>query len=190
MAASVFESVLTTKVPFWQVMLFGGTTFIAGKILQNRQLLLRNLFVRNFHTSSTTEGLPKKIKRKSKSETPVLSEDMKMVLVIRTDLGMTKGKIAAQCSHATLACYKQGIKKDPTTIKAWEWTGQTKVTLKCSSEEELLELQNTARSNGLISQSICDAGRTQIVAGSRTVLGIGPGPAAVVDRVTGHLSLY
>ncbi|KAJ2078604.1 hypothetical protein H4R24_004355 [Coemansia sp. RSA 988] len=190
MVISALESVLANKVPLWQVVLFGGTTFIAGRILQHRHLLLRNIFVRNFHASTTTEGSPKKIKRKSKSEAPVLGEDMKMVLVIRTDLGMSKGKIAAQCSHATLACYKQGIKKDPGTIKAWEWTGQTKVTLKCSSEEELLELQNVARTSGLINQSICDAGRTQIASGSRTVLGIGPGPAGAVDRVAGHLSLY
>ncbi|KAJ2805290.1 hypothetical protein H4R20_002154 [Coemansia guatemalensis] len=191
MAASVLESILTNKVPLWQVVLFGGTTFIAGRLLQNRQLLLRNIFVRNFHASTATEGSPKKIKRKSKSDAPpVFGGDMKMVLIIRTDLGMSKGKIAAQCSHATLACYKHGIKKDPGTIKAWEWTGQTKVTLKCSSEEELLELQNAARTSGLIAQSICDAGRTQIASGSRTVVGIGPGPADAVDRVTGHLSLY
>ena len=37
---------------------------------------------------------------------PGLLEEQKLVLVVRTDLGMTKGKIAAQCSHATLACFK------------------------------------------------------------------------------------
>ena len=30
------------------------------------------------------------------------AEECKMVLVVRTDLGMQKGKIAAQCGHATL----------------------------------------------------------------------------------------
>ena len=32
----------------------------------------------------------------------------KMVLLVRTDLGMAKGKVAAQCAHAALACYKKG----------------------------------------------------------------------------------
>uniref|UniRef100_A0A0A9DCY0 peptidyl-tRNA hydrolase n=1 Tax=Arundo donax TaxID=35708 RepID=A0A0A9DCY0_ARUDO len=34
-------------------------------------------------------------------------EDFKMVLVVRNDLKMGKGKIAAQCSHATLGLFKK-----------------------------------------------------------------------------------
>lgn len=34
-------------------------------------------------------------------------------LVVRTDLGMSSGKIAAQCGHATLACYKALVKVNP-----------------------------------------------------------------------------
>ena len=32
-------------------------------------------------------------------------DDVKMMLAVRTDLGMTKGKIGAQCGHATLGAY-------------------------------------------------------------------------------------
>lgn len=35
------------------------------------------------------------------------TDDCKMVLVVRNDFKMGKGKAAAQCSHATLAAYKQ-----------------------------------------------------------------------------------
>ncbi|KAJ3078505.1 hypothetical protein HK102_004461, partial [Quaeritorhiza haematococci] len=100
--------------------------------------------------------------------------DCKMVLVIRTDLEMTKGKVAAQCSHATLANYKAMMKTDPQTLAIWERNGQTKVTLKIKSEEEMLALQEKARKMGLCARSIQDAGRTQIAAGSRTVLAVGP----------------
>jgi PTH2 family peptidyl-tRNA hydrolase len=34
-------------------------------------------------------------------------QDVKMVLVVREDLKMGKGKIGAQCGHATLGAYKQ-----------------------------------------------------------------------------------
>ncbi|CAO3607696.1 unnamed protein product [Cunninghamella blakesleeana] len=102
-------------------------------------------------------------------------KDYKMVLVVRTNFGMTKGKIAAQCGHATLACYKAIQKSSPEVLRRWERSGQAKVALKGTSEEEILELQARALSLNLTAQSICDAGRTQIAAGSRTVLGIGPG---------------
>ncbi|PFH46983.1 hypothetical protein AMATHDRAFT_77410 [Amanita thiersii Skay4041] len=110
-----------------------------------------------------------------------------MVLVVRTDLGMTSGKIAAQ--HATLACYKALMKKNPNLVRFWELTGQAKIALKATSEEQLLELEAIAKSLNLCARSIQDAGRTQVDAGSRTVLGIGPAPVALVNQVTGKLKL-
>lgn len=53
-----------------------------------------------------------------------------------------------------------------------------------------LMLQAQAMSIGLAAHSIRDAGRTQIAAGSRTVLAIGPGPISVVNSITGKLKLY
>ncbi|KAI8597716.1 peptidyl-tRNA hydrolase PTH2-domain-containing protein [Dissophora ornata] len=119
-----------------------------------------------------------------------LYEDYKMVLVVRSDLGMGKGKAAAQCCHATLSNYKELSKKNPKALKRWEYCGQAKVTLKVDNEEDMLLLQAQARSLGLAAHSIRDAGRTQIAAGSRTVLAVGPGPISVIDSVTGKLKLY
>jgi peptidyl-tRNA hydrolase, PTH2 family len=100
------------------------------------------------------------------------------------------GKIAAQCSHATLACYKALQRQSPSPLlRRWERHGQAKVALQVKSEDELLELQAKAMSLGIVAEVIADAGRTQIAAGSHTVLGIGPAPKSVVDLVTGHLKL-
>ncbi|KAE8352350.1 PTH2-domain-containing protein [Aspergillus coremiiformis] len=117
-------------------------------------------------------------------------EEVKLVLVVRTDLGMTKGKIAAQCSHATLACYKYLTAHSPNSsmLRRWESQGQAKIALQTKSEEEMETLQAQAISLGLCARVITDAGRTQIASGSRTVLGV-LGPKSVVDSVTGHLKL-
>jgi PTH2 family peptidyl-tRNA hydrolase len=64
-------------------------------------------------------------------------DDFKMVLLIRTDLNMQKGKVAAQCCHATLSVYKQAMSKSPGILSAWENSGQAKITLKVNSEQEL-----------------------------------------------------
>ena len=65
-----------------------------------------------------------------------------------------------------------------------------KVALQAKSEDELLMLQAAAMSINLTAKMVHDAGRTQIAAGSATVLGIGPGPKSVIDQVTGSLRLY
>jgi len=75
-------------------------------------------------------------------------------------------------------------------VQRWEAEGQAKVALQVKSEDELLMLQAAALSLSLTAKVIHDAGRTQIAAGSATVLGIGPGPKSLVDQVTGALKLY
>ncbi len=103
---------------------------------------------------------------------------MKMVFVVRTDLGMKKGKIAAQCGHACLAAYERA---HPDDIRRWKAAGQPKIALKCADEDALLALFAKCRSHAIPAAVIRDAGHTQVPEGSTTVLGIGPH--------TGHLKL-
>ena len=118
------------------------------------------------------------------------SHDNKMVFVIRTDLNMTKGKVAAQCAHAAIMCYKQASKETPQLLKQWEVFGQTKITVKADDLTALNELQSKAKSMGIVAAIVRDAGRTQVESGSATVLGIGPAPSSAINEITGHLKLY
>ncbi|PNP48001.1 hypothetical protein THARTR1_10420 [Trichoderma harzianum] len=107
------------------------------------------------------------------------SEECKLVLVVRTDLGMTKGALA----RADPASAERKV------LARWERFGQAKIAVQIKSQAELLELRGKARAMGLTAEVIQDAGRTQIEAGSMTVLGVGPGPRSLVDKVTGDLKL-
>ena len=106
---------------------------------------------------------------------------------------LTIGKIAAQASHATLACYDALLRASPSSthpiLARWQRLGQAKIAVQAHSEDELHELQAKAMSLGLCARVIRDAGRTQIASGTTTVLGVGPGPKSVVDQVTGGLKL-
>ncbi|XP_012528404.1 peptidyl-tRNA hydrolase 2, mitochondrial [Monomorium pharaonis] len=116
-------------------------------------------------------------------------DNYKLILVIRTDLKMGKGKVAAQCSHAAVAAYK-AARKHPKILRAWEESGQAKITLKVDSEAALQEIAKEAKTTGLLSNIVQDAGHTQIAAGSKTVCAVGPGPTKLIDQVTGHLKLF
>lgn len=112
---------------------------------------------------------------------------MKQAIVVRTDLGMGDGKMAAQVAHASLSAYED---TDDRTRSRWKGGGQKKVVLKASGEEELLALAETARAAGLPYAVVRDAGHTQLEPGTVTTLGVGPGTEEAVDRVTGDLSLF
>ncbi len=123
----------------------------------------------------------------------------KMVLCVNTALSMGKGKIAAQCCHAAVGCYKRAVKQCPNGVAAWERTGCAKICVKCpenndndndnDGSSEFETIAALAMSKGIPVYLVEDAGRTQIAAGSRTVLGLGPAPVAVFEGVTDHLKL-
>ena len=113
----------------------------------------------------------------------------KMVLCVNQELGMGKGKIAAQCCHAAVGCYKRASKMCPSGLSAWEMTGCAKIAVKCPSEEEMNKIYQAAVEKGIPMYLVEDAGRTQIAAGSRTVLGLGPAPVREFEGVTSHLKL-
>ncbi|XP_041761952.1 probable peptidyl-tRNA hydrolase 2 isoform X2 [Anopheles merus] len=115
--------------------------------------------------------------------------EYKMVLVVRNDLKMGKGKIAAQCGHAAVGAYESGVRNTPAAIQKWQNGGQAKIALKVDTEEAMMEIYRTAKANKLNCCLIRDAGRTQIEPNTKTVLAVGPAPNVAVDSVTGHLKL-
>ena len=112
----------------------------------------------------------------------------KMVFCVNQSLSMGKGKQCAQCGHAAVGVYKRALKQSPAGIRAWEYSGCAKIALKCPNEEEMEEIAVKALSKGIPSYLVMDAGRTQIAAGSKTVLGLF-GPASVFEGITDHLKL-
>ncbi|KAL4334368.1 hypothetical protein GQ457_07G044750 [Hibiscus cannabinus] len=116
-------------------------------------------------------------------------QELKMVLVVRQDLKMKSGKIASQCAHAATGMYAELMHSDRSLLRQWEDCGQPKVVVTCRNQQEMIKLREAAENIGLPTFVVADAGRTQVLAGSKTVLAIGPGPKAAVDSVTGKLNL-
>ena len=115
--------------------------------------------------------------------------DYKMVIVVRTDLGMSVGKMIAQACHAAVACSEQAKKTHSKQWARWRDEGAKKVALEAESFEELKELTSKAEQLDIVYVLIQDAGHTEVAPGTTTCLGLGPDQAQRVDKVTGNLPL-
>ena len=70
-----------------------------------------------------------------------------------------------------------------------ESKGDLEVVVKCESEAEMMKLRQQAMQREVPTHVVADAGRTQIAAGSRTVLALGPARREAIDAVASHLKL-
>jgi peptidyl-tRNA hydrolase, PTH2 family len=125
---------------------------------------------------------------KSSSATEIVATvAVKLVVVVRTDLGMGRGKIAAQVAHAAVAATLASL--GTTDFAAWLAEGQPKVVLKVGTAGQLEDVVRQARASGLPVEVISDAGRTQVTPGTLTCCALGPAETQRIDAVTAGLAL-
>jgi PTH2 family peptidyl-tRNA hydrolase len=113
---------------------------------------------------------------------------MKQVIVVRSDLKLGKGKLAAHVSHASLAGYKLVKEMEPSFVEEWEREGEKKIVVKVENERELFELYEKIKKE-IPCVIIKDAGFTQIPPGTVTCLVVGPWKDEEVDKFTKDLKL-
>jgi len=111
----------------------------------------------------------------------------KLAVVVRTDLGMGRGKIAAQVAHAAVGAVLANLGGDD--VRAWLQDGQPKVVLKVTSAGQLQDVVRRSRAAGLPVELVNDAGRTQVTPGTVTCCALGPADSGRIDGVTGDLAL-
>ncbi len=112
---------------------------------------------------------------------------MKQVIIMRGDLPMSRGKIAAQACHASLGSYKRA---DERKIRNWEQEGGKKVVVKGNDLRELFEIYELVKTTDLPYFLVTDAGHTELPESTVTCLGIGPDEDERIDRITQDLKLF
>ncbi len=115
--------------------------------------------------------------------------DCKMVLLLRGELRLTAGKAAVQSAHAAVMLYQRAVDRDLPALAAWLRQGQKKIALMVPTVAELEALERRARSVGIPTVWVEDAGLTEVPPGTRTCLGMGPARSVDLDPITGSLPL-
>lgn len=115
--------------------------------------------------------------------------EYKLVIVVREDLEMSAGKLAAQVAHAAVSCALDAKAHRPKWFSEWFREGQRKVVLRADGAEELELLRRKAAMAKLPNALISDAGLTELPPNTVTCLGIGPAPESEIDPITGSLPL-
>jgi PTH2 family peptidyl-tRNA hydrolase len=115
--------------------------------------------------------------------------EFKQVIVVRRDLKMGTGKLAAQVAHAAVMGADKARHSRPEWFEQWFSKGQAKVVVKVQSMDQLIEVRKKAESLHLPVVQVQDSGLTQIPPGTSTCIGIGPAPEELVDRATSDLKL-
>ncbi len=111
---------------------------------------------------------------------------LKQVILIRNDLKLPKGKMAAQAAHASVEAV---LKSDKNIVKEWRSEGMGKIVVKVEDKKELYKYLQLAKDTGLTTALITDAGKTVVAPGTETCLAIGPDEEEKIDNVTGELKL-
>lgn len=117
------------------------------------------------------------------------ADETKMVVVVRHELGLSPGKVAVQVAHAAVMLAIDPKVQRRREFRLWLEQGQKKVALRVETLGELEALAKKAQGLGLPAVIVQDAGLTEVPPGTKTVLGIGPGSVALIDKVSGNLPL-
>lgn len=125
--------------------------------------------------------------------------DIKQVIVVRKDLNMRKGKIAAQVAHASMKFLvdnnesKNGKQLHVSLSieeAAWIAGSFAKVVVSVDSENELRDLMLKAEIDGVEVHHIIDSGKTEFHdVPTLTCAAFGPDRSDLIDKITGNLKL-
>lgn len=125
--------------------------------------------------------------------------EVKMVIVVRKDLKMGKGKIAAQVSHACMKVFFDKLKTGKNDsfelpvlpyFKEYIQGSFKKVVVHVASEKELLDIYQTALKKKIYTSLIIDSGKTEFHGvPTKTCCCIGPWNEKEINEITGNLPL-
>lgn len=100
--------------------------------------------------------------------------ELKMWLAVRTDIQMSKGKIAAQAMHASGWLHLIVANDKPALMRTYLDDHTPKIAVRVDSAAALDRVAEEAQAAGIPCYTVADAGRSEVEPGTRTVCIFGP----------------
>jgi peptidyl-tRNA hydrolase, PTH2 family len=110
----------------------------------------------------------------------------KQVIIVRSDLKLPSGKLAAQVAHASVGAV---MESDQKVVTQWHGEGMKKIVVKVKNKNQLMKYAQQAQDANLTTCVVKDAGHTIVEPGTVTCCGIGPDLEKDIDAVTGKLQI-
>ena len=162
-----------------------------------------DLQIENLLKDKTKEIEKLQAEVKNLQEIKKFERSPKQVIVVRKDLNMRKGKLAAQVAHASLKVildrleiehdfgdyYEGVIKFTDKNFKEWLMDKFTKIVVSCDDEKTLFEIEKKCFKNNIPSALIKDAGLTEFKEPTFTCIAVGPADPDEIDKITGDFPL-
>ncbi len=129
-----------------------------------------------------------------------MEDKVKMVIVARKDLGLSSGKLAAQCAHAAMLFILRRFQTHSTNEKFlmgeftqpelyWLRTSFTKVVCYADNEAKLLQVHDNALAAGIEVHKMIDNGLSEVTPLTLTCIALGPDYSSKIDLITKRLRL-
>jgi PTH2 family peptidyl-tRNA hydrolase len=176
-------------ITFLYYLLFGIISFYLGANYKRILLALIRIIKKKEKEDKIKEEGEEEVNEKYDFD----DADLKMVFLVREDLKLGAGKIAAQVAHAAVGLYSEitleGKSYYQQALEHWDEFGAKKIVLKAKDLDEMREVHKECKKRKIPSIMISDAGHTQVDPGTKTVLGIGPEASEKLDKITGKFKL-
>lgn len=117
--------------------------------------------------------------------------ELKIWIAVRTDLEMSKGKMAVQVAHAAVGCVSKSEPIDQgMLVSQYLLNNQPKIVTRAKSVEHLVALYDACKQSRVTAYLVEDLGRTEFGQPTVTCIGIGPCFREQLPTIAKRLQLW
>jgi PTH2 family peptidyl-tRNA hydrolase len=124
-----------------------------------------------------------------KRQAVVEVEELKMWLAVRTDIRMSRGKLATQAGHAYSWLTVTALKDAAAAMASYLAASTPKISVKAKNEQALRRIETECKAAGIPCYLVVDAGRTEFGGPTPTVIAFGPAHRSSLPKFLQGLQL-